>query len=124
MLGIVTQAQRVQARVRSLVLLNLELAKLEGKKKATALGIAVGLGALAALLVLYALGFLFATAAVGLNAALPLWASLLIVAIVLLLLAAAAGYVAIRYAKKVAPPGPSPAVEEMRKTVETVESHV
>ncbi len=80
MLGIVTQVRRVRARMKSLVSLNLELAKVEGKQRATALGIALGLAGLAAVLVLYAIGFLFATAAVALNGELALWASLLVVA--------------------------------------------
>ena len=84
MLGIVTQARRVRARITSLVQLNLELAKVEGKQKAVALGIALGLAGLAAVLLLYAIGFLFATAAVALNEELALWASLLIVAGVIL----------------------------------------
>ena len=104
MLGIVTQARRVQARITSLVQLNLELAKVEGKRKATALGIALGLAGLAAVLVLYAIGFLFATAAVALNGELALWASLLIVAGAILVFAAIAAFVAMRYAKKVSPP--------------------
>ena len=43
MFGIVSQAKRVQERLVSLAQLNLELAKLEGKRKAAALGIAIGL---------------------------------------------------------------------------------
>jgi hypothetical protein len=121
MLGIVTQAQRVQARLKSLVQLNIELAKVEGKRRATALGIALGLAVLAAVLVLYAVGFLFSAAAVGIAEELPLWLSLLIVAIALLLFAVVAGLVAARFAKKVSPP--SEAVEEAKRTVETVQTH-
>ena len=121
MLGIVTQARRVQARITSLVQLNLELAKVEGKRKATALGIALGLAGLAAVLVLYAIGFLFATAAVALNGELALWASLLIVAGAILVFAAIAALVAMRYAKKVSPP--AEAIDEAKRTVTTLRSH-
>ncbi len=121
MLGIVTQAQRVQARLKSLVQLNIELAKVEGKRRAIALGVALGLAVLAAVLVLYAVGFLFAAAAVGIAEELPLWLSLLIVAIALLLFAVVAVLVASRFAKKVSPP--SEAVEEAKRTVETVQTH-
>ena len=124
MLGIVTQGRRVQARVKSLVLLQLELAKLEGKQKATALGIALGLAGLALVLVFYAIGFFLATAAVALDEALPLWLSLLVVALLLVLVAAVAGLVAVRFAKKAGPPIPTQAIDETRQTVETVESHV
>ena len=121
MLGIVTQAKRVQARITSLVRLNLELAKVEGKQKAVALGIALGLAGLAAVLLLYAIGFLFATAAVALNEELALWASLLIVAGVILLFAVIAALLAMRYAKKVSPP--TQAIDETKRTVTTLRSH-
>ena len=121
MLGIVTQAQRVQARLKSLVQLNIELAKVEGKRKAIALGIALGLAVGAGVLVLYAVGFLFAAAAVGIAEELPLWASLLVVAFVLIVVAVIAGLVAAHFAKKVSPP--SEAIDETKRTVETVKSH-
>jgi hypothetical protein len=121
MLGIVTQAKQVQARLKSLVQLNIELAKVEGKRKGIALGIALGLVVLAVVLVLYALGFLFAAAAVGIAEELPLWLSLLIVAVALLLFAVIAGFVASRFAKKISTP--SEAVDEAKRTVETVQSH-
>jgi positive regulator of sigma E activity len=120
-LGIVTQAQKVQARLTSLVRLNIELAKVEGKRKAIALGIALGLVVAAAVLVLYAFGFLFAAAAVAINEELPLWLSLLLVAVALILGAVIAVLVASRFAKKVSPP--SEAAEEAKRTVETVRSH-
>ena len=80
MFGFVALTRSVKQRAQSLVQLNLELAKLESKKKATALGVAAGLALLAAVLVVYAIGFAFASAAAGISEALPLWLSLLIVA--------------------------------------------
>jgi len=121
MLGIVTQAKRVQARLKSLVQLNIELAKVEGKRRAIALGIALGLAVGAGVLVFYAVGFLFAAAAVGIAEELPLWLSLLIVAIALVLVAVVLVLLASRFAKKVSPP--SEALEETKRTVETVKSH-
>jgi hypothetical protein len=121
MLGIVTQARRVQARLKSLVQLNIELAKVEGKRRAIALGTALGLAVGAGVLVFYAVGFLFAAAAVGIAEELPLWLSLLIVAIALVLVAVVLVLVASRFAKKVSPP--SEALEETKRTVETVKSH-
>ena len=44
MFGVVARVNAVKQRSRSLLQLNLELAKLEGKQKATAIGIAGGLG--------------------------------------------------------------------------------
>lgn len=124
MLGIVSQAKRVQARAKSLAKLNIELATIEGKRKATALGIAIGLGLLAVVLIVYAIGFLFASAAVALNEALALWLSLLVVALALIAIAAIAGFLAMRFAKKASPPVPEQAIDEAKRTVETVRSHV
>ena len=123
MLGVAARAKAVNRRMRSLVELNLELAKLEGKQKATAFGIALGLGVVAVVLVLYAIGFGFAAAAVGLSESLPLWASLLIVAGAILVLAAILGFLASRFARKISTPVPSQAIEEAERTIQAVESH-
>jgi H+/Cl- antiporter ClcA len=114
----------VQQRARSLVQLNLELTKLEAKQKATALGVAAGLGLLAVVLVVYAIGFAFASAAAGISEALPLWLALLITAGLIVLLAAIAGFLAVRFAQKASPPKPTQAIEEAERTVEALRSHV
>ena len=124
MFGFVSRTKSVKQRAESLVRLNLELAKLEAKQKASALGVAAGLALLAVVLVVYAIGFAFATAAAGLSEALPLWLSLLIVTGVILVLAAVAGLLARRSARKASPPKPSQAIEEAQQTVEALRSHV
>jgi len=124
MFGFVTLTKSVKQRAQSLVHLNLELAKLESKKKATALGVAAGLALLAVVLVVYAIGFAFASAAAGISEALPLWLSLLIVAGGILVLAALAGFLAVRFAQKASPPKPAQAIEEAERTVEALRSHV
>ncbi len=124
MLGFVARTKSVQQRTQSLLRLNLELAKLEAKKKAMALGVAGGLALLAVVLVVYAIGFAFASAAAGISEALPLWLSLLIVAGLLLLFAAIAGLLARRFARKATPPKPAQAIEEAERTVEALRSHV
>ena len=70
--GVVARVKAVKNRTLSLVQLNLELAKLEGKQKATAVGIAGGLAALAILLIVYAIGFVFAAIAAALSETLSL----------------------------------------------------
>ena len=75
-------------------------------------------------LVVYAIGFAFASAAAGISEALPLWLSLLIVAGLILLLAAIAGFLAVRFAQKASPPKPEQAIEEAERTVEALRSHV
>ena len=124
MLGLVTRVKAVRRRTQTLFELNLELAKLEAKKKAVAAGIAGGLAAVGAVLAVYGLGFLFAAAAAGLSEALPLWLSLLIVALVLFLLAAVVVFLAKRSASKATPPQPAQAIEEATRTVTAVKSHV
>ena len=124
MFGFAARTKAVTRRIQSLAQLNIELAKAEGKQKATALGIAGALGAVAAVLVVYGIGFAFATAAAGLSEALPLWLSLLIVTGAILVLAAVAGLLARRSARKASPPKPSQAIEEAQQTVEALRSHV
>jgi hypothetical protein len=124
MLGVAARTRAVNRRLRSLVELNIELAKLEGKQKATALGMAAGFAAGAAALVFYAVGFGFAAVAAGLNEALPLWASLLIVMGVLLAVAAVLGLLAKRSAARLSPPLPSAAIAEAERTLKALEDHV
>jgi protein-S-isoprenylcysteine O-methyltransferase Ste14 len=119
-LGVFAQVNAVKRQLRSLAVLNLELAKLEAKQKATAIGIAGGLVAGAAVLVVYGIGFAFAAAAAGLAEALSLWLSLLIVAGVLFLVAGILGFLAMRFAKKVSPPQPEQAIEEADLTLKTL----
>jgi len=124
MLGVFAQVNAVRRRAQSLARLNLELAEVEMKQKATALGIAGGLAAGAAALVFYAIGFGFAAAAAGLAEALPVWASLLIVTGALVLVAAILGLVAARKAREATPPQPSQAIEEMQQTLKGVRGSV
>ncbi len=124
MFGFVARTKSVKQRTQSLVRLNLELAKAEAKKKAMALGIAGGLAFLAVVLVVYGIGFAFASAAAGISEALPVWLSLLIVTGAIFLIAAIAGLLAVRFAKKASPPKPAQAIEEAERTVEAIRSHV
>ena len=124
MLAVKAKARAVNRRTKSIARLNLELAKLEAKQKATALGIAGGLGLTAVVLFFYALGFSFAALAAGLAESLPLWGSLLIVAGLIVLTAAILALLARRFAKKASPPKPEQAIEEAQRTVEMVDSHV
>ncbi len=124
MFGFVSQTRAVTRRLQSLALLNLELAKLEGKQKATSLGIAGGLAIGAAVLAVYGIGFAFATAAAGLAEAFPVWLSLLIVTAIILIVAAILGFLAVRLGRKAVPPTPALAIEEAERTIGTLQSHV
>lgn len=124
MFGFVSQTRAVKRRLQTLAMLNLELAKVEGKQKATSLGIAGGLAIAAAVLAVYGIGFALATAAAGLSEAFPVWLSLLIVTAFILLVTALLGFLAVRFGRKAAPPKPELALEEAERTVGTLQSHV
>ena len=124
MFGLLSRVKSVKKRTLSLVQLNLELAKLEGKQKATEVGIGAGLGAVAGVLVVYGIGFAFSALAAGLSETVSLWLSLLIVAGILFVAAAIAGFLAVRFVRKASPPTPSLALEEASRTIETFEGHV
>jgi hypothetical protein len=124
MFGLLSEAKTIKGRLQTLVQLNLELARLEGKQKATSLGVAGGLGIAAAVLVIYGIGFAFATAAAGLSEAFPVWLSLLIVTALILLVAGVLGFLAVRSARKAVPPKPELAIEEAERTIGTLQRHV
>ena len=124
MFGVVSQTKAVKGRLQTLVQLNLELAKREGKQKMTSLGVAGGLGLGALVLAVYGIGFAFATAAAGLSEAFPWWLSLLIVTAIIFLLAAIAAFLAKRFARKASPPKPAAAIEEADRTVSALQRHV
>jgi hypothetical protein len=75
-------------------------------------GIGLGLGAL--VVVLYAIGFLFATIAAALDTFMPRWLSLLAVTLFLFVLAGVLGALAIGRIKKGTPPVPEQALQEAK----------
>jgi len=123
MRGIVRQVKQVKLRATSLARLILELGQLEAKRKAAALGKASVFGITAGVRAFYAVGLLLAAAAAGLNETLSLWISLLIVAVAVLLVAVVLVLLAIRFARTASPPVPSQAVDEARRTADTLKTH-
>ena len=118
-MGLTDSVKRVQERATSLVRLQAELAQLEVRKKAARLGVGAGLAAAAGLLLLFGVGFAFAAAAAALALTLSLWASLLIVAGAIVVVAGALGIAAMRLFRS-GPPVPERAVEEGKRTVRTL----
>ena len=118
--GIGRATREVVGRARSVAMLQVELAIEEIKRKLAKIGLGLGLAAGAALVALYAVGFLFAAAAAGLATAIPLWASLLIVGVVLVMITCLLLALAIRSFKAGSPPVPTQAIEEAKTTTETV----
>ena len=114
--GVGGAAKQVAEHASSLAKLELELAGLELKRKAGALGAGIGLGIGAALLGLYSVGFLLATAAVALAIVLDTWLALLIVSLALLLLAGILGALALARIRRGTPPVPEQAIREAKLT--------
>src|SRR5215210_4324998 len=121
--GVGTAAKQVAEHASALAKLELELAGLELKRKAGALGAGVGLGVGAALLGLYGLGFLLATAAAALAIVLDTWLALLIVAASLLALAAVLGLFALARIRRGTPPVPEQAIREAKLTSEALKAN-
>jgi uncharacterized membrane protein YqjE len=121
--GVGTAAKDVADHAKALVGLELELAQLELKRKAGALGAGAVLGLAAALFGLFAFAFLLATVAAALATTLDVWLALLIVGVVLLVLAGLNAVFALSAFKKGSPPVPEQAIEEARLTGEKLRSN-
>jgi Putative Actinobacterial Holin-X, holin superfamily III len=118
--GVGEAAKQVADHAKALVGLELELAKVELTQKFGSLGLGVGLVVGAAVLGLYALGFLFATIAAALATFLPTWLALLIVTLLLVAVAAVLGLVGRSRIRAGAPPVPEQAIEEAKLTTEAI----
>lgn len=116
MLGLAERVREIKTRALNVARLQLELATMEVKRKAKRLLIAAGLAVVALVSVLYAVGFVFAAIAAGIAEALPLWASLLIVAFLLFVTAVVLLLAALRMARKAGPARPVETVEEAQET--------
>lgn len=121
--GVGAAAKHVADHAKTLVGLELELAKLELKRKAAALGVGAGLVGASAVVGLFAVGFLLATVAAALATVLATWLALLIVGAALLLLAAIALLLGLRSLRRGSPPVPEQALEEARRTSETLKGN-
>jgi hypothetical protein len=112
--GLGAAIKNVSEHAKTWFRLEQELAALELKKKATAFGVGIGLGLGALVVVLYAIGFLFATIAAALDTFMPLWLSLLVVTLALFVTAGILGALAIGRIKKGTPPVPERAIQEAK----------
>jgi hypothetical protein len=119
-LGVRAAVHEVTERAKSLIRLEVELALIELRRKGATAGLGVGLLLTAALLGLYGIGFLFATAAAGLATALPVWLSILIVGAVVLALAGLAAALGIPRLRRATPLMPEAAAREARLTADVI----
>lgn len=113
-------AREVAEHASTLTRLEIELARIELKRKVTSLGMGIGFGAAAAGLAALFVIFVFETIAAALALVLPVWASLLIVAGILLLLAVIAGLTARALVRRATPPVPETAIREAKLTSEAI----
>lgn len=118
--GVGAAAREVAEHASALARLELELAGLELKQKAGALGAGVGLAIATGLLGLFAVGFLFATIAAALAIVLDLWLALLVVTAGLLLVVGLLGLLALRSFRRGTPPVPQQAIQEAKRTTEAI----
>ena len=121
--GVGTAAKHVAEHASTLAKLELELAALELKRKAGAFGAGIGLGIGAAVVGLYAVGFLFATVAVALATVVEPWLAVLLVTVALFLLAGVLGMLAVARFKRATPPVPELAIREAKLTSEALRSN-
>ena len=109
----------VSEKASLLVREEIELAKAEVTDKVSKLGKGAGVGAAAGVFAIFGITMLFHTLAWLLNDLFGfnvLWPGFLIVTIFLFVLAAIAGFLALRFFKKGAPPTPDLAIEEAKLT--------
>jgi uncharacterized membrane protein YqjE len=113
----------VSEKASLLVREEIELAKAEVRQKVSRLGKGAAAGGAAAVLAVFALVYLFHGLAYLLADVLSseVWVGYGIVTGFLLLLAAAVGLLGLRWVKRGAPPTPQLAIEEARRTRETLE---
>ncbi|MCV2395269.1 phage holin family protein [Actinotalea sp. M2MS4P-6] len=107
-------------KTSKLVRAEIELAKAEMADKAKHAGAGIGMFVGAGLFAFFAFGTLVATAVLGLAEALPAWLAALIVAVVLLLIAGALGFVGKTMLDKGTPPVPLKAQESIKADVAAV----
>lgn len=93
------------AGVRALARAHVDLAKVELREAASVRAKGTGMIAAGAVVAMYAIGFLAAAGAAGLAVVLPVWAAILIVAVLLLGIAGVLMLVAKRTIRTAPPPG-------------------
>ena len=121
--GIGPAAGRIAEHARRLVQLELELAKSELRRKATAAALGIGFAVGAALFGLFALAALVAAATAAVALMVPVWAAVLAIGVGLLLLAGALGGGAMLALRRGTPPVPEQAIEEARLTTDSLRSN-
>jgi uncharacterized membrane protein YqjE len=118
--GLGFAAKQFAERASTLVRLELELASLELRRKVRLLAKGIVFGLVAAVLLVFAIGFGLATIAAGIATATSIWVALLIVTGGLVLVAGLLGGLALRAIKRATPPVPEQALREAKLTTEAL----
>jgi asparagine N-glycosylation enzyme membrane subunit Stt3 len=121
--GLGSAAKLVAEKASAIARLELELASIELKKKIAALGMGIGLLVGALLVLVYTVGFGFATIAAALATFLPLWLSLLIVTGFLFLLTGLLAFAGVKKIQRGTPPVPKQAIDEAKLTTQALKSN-
>lgn len=111
-----TLSEKMSALIRG----EIALAKAEMAAKAKSAGIGIGLLAGAAVLAMYAVGVLIASAVLGLSNVLSPWLAALLVGVALLLVVALLGALGAKALGRSSPPAPTRAQENVKLDVEAV----
>jgi len=113
---------QVSENASVLVREEIELAKAEVEQKVRRLAMGAAVGAAAGFFIFFALVFALHSLAWGLNDVFnSLWLGFLVTSGILVLLAALAGFIAMRAFKAAAPPTPDLAIEEAKRIRQTLE---
>jgi hypothetical protein len=118
--GVGTAAKLVAEKASAIARLEVELASMELKKKLGALGFGIGLLVGAFVVLVYALGFTFATITAGLATFLPVWLSLLIVSAFLFVVTGILALIGIKKVQRGSPPVPEQAIDEAKLTTQAL----
>ena len=119
--GVGQAVKEVTDRLKTILTLEIELAKLEVSRKIAAFAVGIGMLLGAAVFALYAIGFLLAALATGLDTWLPHWLAALAVGLGLLVLLVLP-LALIGKRKLATPPVPKRAIHEAKLTTEALKS--
>jgi len=120
--GLGAAVKEVAERASSIVRLELELAAIELKRKVISLGLGIVFALGAAIMLLFVVGFAFATIAAALATAVSTWLALLITTGILFVFTLALGALGVAKIKKGSPPVPEHAIREAKLTTEALKS--
>jgi protein-S-isoprenylcysteine O-methyltransferase Ste14 len=118
--GLGAAVKEVAERASAIVRLELELASMELKRKVVSLGLGIAFALGAAVMLLFVVGFAFATIAAALATAVSTWLALLITTGILFFFALLLGVLGFMKIKKGSPPVPELAIREAKLTTEAL----